>query len=51
MDFIPVRTASFAVGLLDCSAGCLIELVLGIEIVRVKVFVSGLAIIFANDYA
>ena len=51
MDFIAVCTASFAVGLLDCSAGCLITLVLGIEIVRVTVFVSALAIIFVNDYA
>ena len=44
MGLIAVRTVSFVVDLLDC----LMTLVLGKEIVRVTIFVSGLTIFFYN---
>ena len=48
MGSIAVRAALFAAGLLGCCASCLTILVLGMETVRVAIFVSGLAIFFTN---
>jgi hypothetical protein len=48
MGSMAVRTASFAADLLICSAGYLMIFVLGMETLRVIVFVSGLALFFTN---
>lgn len=48
IGLIAVCSLPFAAGLFVCLTGRLITLVLGIEIVRVTVFVAGLAIFFTN---
>ena len=49
MSLRVVRATLFAGDLFVCCMGYLMALVLGIEIVRVKDFASGLVIIFAVE--